>query len=176
MPLQAKANGLQLCPVPPELSSLNAVELRLICLRAPFMKMVALPSGKQRSIHGPAVNVPSTICEVLPRLPSQTEMVPLKLKRKGGHYMYDYVTPQKPLDALKFLKTNNPLYCDIEINDQWFEQAHDELGVCLVEQNDETMDTECDQPETESEPMECSSDELSLALQKLKNFGLSERL
>ena len=52
------------------------------------MKMVALPTGKQRSIHGPAVNVPSkvdTICEVLPRLPSQTEMVPLKLKRKVAY-------------------------------------------------------------------------------------------
>ena len=108
MPLQANANGLQLCQVPPELSSLNALELRLICLCVSFMKMVALPTGKQRSIHGPAVNVPSkvdTICEVLPHLPSQTEMVPLKLKRKvayRGHYMYDYVTPQKPLDALRF--------------------------------------------------------------------------
>ena len=75
------------------------------------MKMVALPSGKQRSIHGPAVNVPSkldTICNVLPRLPSQTELVPLKLKRKlsyRGHYMYYYVTSQKPLIALK---ANNP--------------------------------------------------------------------
>ena len=78
--------------------------------------MVALPSGKQRSIHSPAVNVPSkvdTICNILPRLPSQTELVPLKLKRKlsyRGHYMYDYVTPQKPVIALKFLKVNNPLY------------------------------------------------------------------
>ena len=181
MPLQAKANGLQLCQVPPELSTLNALELRLICLRVPFMKMVALPTGKQRSIHGPAVNVPSkvdTICEVLPRLPSQTEMVPLKLKRKvayRGHYMYDYVTPRKPLDALRFLKAQNPLYCDIEINDQWFEEAvanDDEVGMCLVEQNDETMDTECDQPETEIEPMECTSDELSLALHKLKSLAL----
>ena len=82
---------LQLCQVPPELSSLSALELRLICLRVPFLKMVALPTGKQRSIHGPAVNVPSkvdTICEVLP---SQAEMVPLKLKRivaYRGHYMY----------------------------------------------------------------------------------------
>ena len=59
MPLQAKANGLQLCQVPPELSSLNALELRLISLRVPFMKMVALPTGKQRSIHGPAVDVSS---------------------------------------------------------------------------------------------------------------------
>ena len=84
LPLQAKPNALQLCPVPPGLSSLNALELRLICQRVPFIKMVALPSGKQRSIHGPAVNVPSkvdTICDVLPRLPSQTEMIPLKLKR-----------------------------------------------------------------------------------------------
>ena len=30
MPLQAKANGLQLCPVPSQLSGLNLLELRLI--------------------------------------------------------------------------------------------------------------------------------------------------
>ena len=78
------------------------------------MKMVALPSGKQRSIHGPAVNVPSkvhTICDVLPRLPSQSELVPLKLKRKvahRGHYMYDYIRPQKLLDAFRYLKATIP--------------------------------------------------------------------
>ena len=43
MPLQAIANGLQLSQIPPEL---NALELRLNCLRVPFI-MVALPSGKQ---------------------------------------------------------------------------------------------------------------------------------
>ena len=51
------------------LSGLNALELRLISLHVPFVKMVALPSGK----YGPAVNVLSkvdTICDVLPRLPS----------------------------------------------------------------------------------------------------------
>ena len=57
------------------------------------MKMVALPTGKQRSIHGPAINVPSkldSICNLLPRLPSQTDIIPLKLKRKlrfKGHYI-----------------------------------------------------------------------------------------
>ena len=73
MPVQAKVNGLKLSEIPSELSRLNVLELRLICLRVPFMKMVALPAGKQKSIHGPAVNVPSkvdTICNVLPRLPS----------------------------------------------------------------------------------------------------------
>ena len=46
-------------------------------------------------------------CEVLPRLPSQSELVPLKLKRKvayRGHYMYDYIRPQKLMDALRYLK------------------------------------------------------------------------
>ena len=73
MPLQPKANGLKLCDIPPEPSGLNALGLRLITLLVPFMKMVALLSGKQRSIHGPAVNGPSkvdTICDMLPRLPS----------------------------------------------------------------------------------------------------------
>ena len=70
MPLQAKAYGLQLSAIPPELADLSALELRLICL------CLLLPSGKQRSIHGPAVNVPSkvdTICNILPRLPSQSD-------------------------------------------------------------------------------------------------------
>ena len=145
MPLQAKANGLQLSDIPTELADLNALELRLICLRLPFMKMVALPTGKQRSIHGPAVNVPAkvdTVCNILPRLPSQSELVPLKLKRKlayKGHYMYDYITPQKLLDALSFLKANNPLYAGIDVNQEWLESAmanDAELCECLVESED----------------------------------------
>ena len=32
MPLQARANGLQLCPIPNQLSGLNMLELRLISL------------------------------------------------------------------------------------------------------------------------------------------------
>ena len=59
--MQAKANHLQLDPIPEELSNLNALELRLISLRVPFLKMVALPAGKQRSIQGPSVNVPSKL-------------------------------------------------------------------------------------------------------------------
>ena len=189
MPLQAKANGLQLPEIPPELSGLNALELRLISLRVPFMKMVALPSGKQRSIHGPAVNVPSkidTICDVLPRLPSQFELVPLKLKCKvayKGHYMYDYIRPQKLLDALRYLKANSPLYADIDVNEQWLEEAmanDEELCQYLVEQDDEQMDTECESDtggsanvaeRVQNEPMECSSnsDEFSTALQQLKS-------
>ena len=132
LPSQAKANGLALCDIPFELCNLKSLELRLICLRVPFMKLVALPTGKQRCIHGPAVNVPSkldSICNLLPRLPSQTNLIPLKLKRKlrfKGHYMYDNVCPEKVLNALLWLKNNNCLYSDVEINLHWSDDsAHD---------------------------------------------------
>ena len=154
MPVQAKANGLQLSSIPTELSCLNALELRLISLRVPFMKMVALPSGKQRCIHGPAVNVPSkldSICTMLPRLPSQSELIAVKLKRKlayRGHYMYDFVSPGRVMNALVWLKSNNPLYANIEINDNWLQEslANDaDLFAGLVEQpdtNDENSNIE----------------------------------
>ena len=48
MPLQSVANNLKLPSVPFELSCLNKLEIRLVSLRVAFMKMVALPSGKQR--------------------------------------------------------------------------------------------------------------------------------
>ena len=93
------------------------------------MKMVSLPCGKQRGIHGPAVNVPSNvdnIVDVLPRLPSQCELIPLKLKRKlayKGHYMYQYVRPNVVLNALKWLKVNNPLYTNVNINEDWLSDS-----------------------------------------------------
>ena len=86
-------------------------------------QVIKLPSGKQRCIHGPAVNVPSkldSVCTVLPRLPSQSELIPLKLKCQlayKGHYLYDYVTTEKILNALKWLKVHNPLYASVEINE-----------------------------------------------------------
>lgn len=68
IPAQAKCNGLQLLDIPAVLSKLNELEVRLISQHIPFMKIVALPCGKQRCIHGPAVNVPtstSAICQLL---------------------------------------------------------------------------------------------------------------
>ena len=58
--------------------------------------------------------------------------------------MYDYITPQKLLDALSFLKANNPLYADIDVNREWLESAmanDAELCECLVEQpNTDTVE------------------------------------
>ena len=37
--------------------------------------------------------------------------------------MYQYVQPEKVLAALKWLKSNNPLYRDIEVNDNWLSDS-----------------------------------------------------
>ena len=58
--------------------------------------------------------------------------------------MYDYITPQNLLDALRLLEANNPLYADIDVNEQWVEAVmanNEELCKHLVEHDDEDMDT-----------------------------------
>ena len=132
------------------------------------MKMVALPSGKQHCIHGPAVNVPSkldNVCELLPHLPSESELVPFKLKRKlsyKGHYMYDYVHPDKVMSALRWLKANNPLYKDVTINEDWVNDSlttGSELFTGLTEPTEESMDTDntCTEESMDTKNMEESN-------------------
>ena len=129
MPAQAKANNLYLASQPKEMKDLNALELRLLCQRIPFLKLLGLPRGKQHGIHGPAINVPSNVdqvCSVLPRLPSESQLIPLKFKRKREykkHYYYDFVDINKVVNALQYLKTNNPLYSNIKMLDNWSEKA-----------------------------------------------------
>ncbi|XP_071953105.1 uncharacterized protein [Antedon mediterranea] len=132
MPTQAKANNLSLTDQPRALTNLNALELRLICQRVPFMKMVGLPRGKQHGIHGPAVNVPAkldTVCSLFPRLPSETQLIPMKFKRSlkhSSHYIYDYVDIGRVLTALRYLKRDNVWYHEIDIRDNWVLDAEND--------------------------------------------------
>ena len=149
VPGQAKYNNLALKPIPEELSSLNSMEIMLISKRIPFMKLVSLPRGKQIAIHGPAVNVPTnmdTICNLLPRIPSEAQLVPFKLKRKlqyKGHYMYQTIRPDKIMIALNWLKDNNEHYSDIEINQDW-EKSWDEHLDQNAEETSEINDEQKD--------------------------------
>ena len=92
------------------------------------MKLVKLPRGKQRGIKGAAVNVPADLglaCTLLPRIPDDdAHIISLKLKRKLEYkqaYLHDTIRPEKVLAALHYLKNNNPLYLDIEINENWIQ-------------------------------------------------------
>ena len=125
LPAQAKANGLELNGIPNEVMSLSSFEKQLISTRIPFMKIVNLPRGKQRSLHGPVVNVPAKfdkVCSLLPRIPQSAGLIRVKLKRQlkyKGHFMHELVRPEKIREALRWLKANNPLYSEVKINNNW---------------------------------------------------------
>ncbi|XP_078603869.1 uncharacterized protein LOC144877698 [Branchiostoma floridae x Branchiostoma japonicum] len=134
VPTQSRINDMELDVIPEELKELRPLELRLISQRIAFMKMVGLPRGGQKAIHGSAVNVPSKlqpVISLLPRLPESAEVVPFKLKRKlcyKGHYMHQYIRPQCVMKALRWLQENNPLYRDISICKDWESQWKDSEG------------------------------------------------
>ena len=96
------------------LSSLTDFEARLISQRLVFMKILALPRGRQKSIHGTVVNVPvntSHTCSLLPRMPTNSGLIPVKLKRKleyRGHVEFQNVSPDRVISAL-LLKANQSI-------------------------------------------------------------------
>ena len=124
IPAQSKANRMILDEIPDELKDLNTLELHIICKRIIFMKLVRLPRGKQKGIRGAAVNIPADLgpaCNLLPRLPADAHIVSLKLKRKLEYkqaYLHDTIHPEKVITAFHHLKNNNPLYGNIEINEE----------------------------------------------------------
>ena len=125
LPPQASANNLALPDTPPELSNLTTLEERLLSQRYPFMKLLALPKGRQSGIKGAVVNVPvqaEQVCNVLPKTPNEAGFLPLKLKRKlqySGHHTFQYIRPNIVKQAFKWLKKNNPLYFNAVERNEW---------------------------------------------------------
>ena len=64
-------------------------------------------------VDGPPINVPTTldkICSILPCIPDEAHVYPMKLKRKlsyKGSYMYNTIRKDVVMNALKWLKENN---------------------------------------------------------------------
>ena len=80
---------------------------------------------------------------MLPRIPTDAHIISLKLKRKLEYkqaYLHDTIRPEKVITALHYLKNHNPLYADIEINEDWIKTWQDldqELynGIFDIEEN-----------------------------------------
>ena len=128
IPPQAQVNNMALHQEPCILDELTDFESRLLAKRIPFMKITALPRGRQRGIVGSVINVPSDVdqtCELLPRTPVSSGIIPVKLKRKQeykAHVFYEHVRPNKVLEAFHWLKRNNIHYQDvIDASDVWEE-------------------------------------------------------
>lgn len=152
MPPEAAANKMHLDPVPEELSCLNSLVQHLILLHIPFMKVMALPKGGQKNIHGPVVCVPSDVkkTSMLPLKPNENLLLRVKLKRKlnyKGYYEYQFINPANLTSALEYLKQNN----------QWYE------GVAINREMD-SFDGNEDLPQEQTEPCDEDSEPQQVAI------------
>ncbi|XP_051814270.1 EF-hand domain-containing protein D1 isoform X1 [Acanthochromis polyacanthus] len=124
MPTHAVANNLELAPIPPELAQLNVLERQLIAKILPFAKIIALPKGQQRAVHGAVVCVPSEVESVvnsLPRPLPEAQLLQVKLKRhirfKGYQHFYT-VNMMNVLVALEKLREQHSEYSDVTIDEE----------------------------------------------------------
>ncbi|XP_028408493.1 uncharacterized protein LOC114531049 [Dendronephthya gigantea] len=119
IPCQAVYNDMFVDEIPVELALLEKLEQILIAQRIVFEKIIVMPKGQQKKVSGAICNVPvdcDQTCNVLPRPPEMSGIIMLKLKRKlefRGHVYFQAVRPQQVLNALNWLKQNNPLYYNI---------------------------------------------------------------
>ena len=122
IPCQALWNKLQLSEFPDHIPCLNKLERVIIAKRILFSKIITMPKGQFRKIKGAICNVPiedDTICNILPRGIDSNGMILLNLKRTlcyHGHVLFESVRPDIVQTALNYLKQNNPLYNNVEIN------------------------------------------------------------
>ena len=131
LPVCAKANFMTF-PTKPDLLNLTELEERLISPRIPFMQIRELPRGGQLSIHGNVVNVPADVnstVNLLPRSVSESETIPVKLKRRldyKHHYQFQSIRPKKVLQAVEYLVRTSKLFQDegIQINDGWMDSLN----------------------------------------------------
>ena len=126
MPDQACVNGLQLHNIPQDLQSILPLERRIISPGIPFIMILVMKQyGGHYKVNGPPANVSTTldqIIEILPQMPSDLQLYPVKLKHKleyKTHYMYDMIHRDHVLGAITWLKAHNSHYENIKLNEHW---------------------------------------------------------
>ena len=99
--------------------------------------------------NSPPVNVPATldqIIEILPHMPSELQLHPVKLKHKleyKSHYMYNMICRDHIISAITWLKEHNSHYADIKLNEHWYyDIAAKEVSVQLDENDNHITVTE----------------------------------
>ena len=126
-------NNLDVVPInDPELQ-LSELENNLIALRIMFQKIYYLPKSRWTALKDRVINIPvekeniiNTI-EKLPRLPIESGLVEVKLKRKleyTNNHKREFVDPKKIFKALEHLKNSgHPGYTDFDTIEQYTDRC-----------------------------------------------------
>ena len=122
-------NGLDVVAIEDPDFQLSELENNLIALRIMFQKIYYLPKSRWTALKDRVINIPiekeniiNTITQ-LPRLPTESGLVEIKLKRKmtyKNNHKREFVDPNKIFKALEFLKAcGHPGYKDFDSREEY---------------------------------------------------------
>lgn len=146
VPSQSIFNKLQIFDFRSELKSIRRLERVLIAKRITLKKITIMSRGQSPKLKGALCNVPVDhvdVSDILPRQADSNGIVVIKLKRKleyRGHVYFEIVRPDFVLRLLQYLRSNNHLYKDVEIN---MDNIPNEL-ISLNDENESSVDFQID--------------------------------
>ena len=126
-------NGLDVDSTPEWMSELSSVGKSLVALDLPFLKVREIDKTGMPVTNDRYINVPRTLDEVsktvntLPRKSDELGFINVRIKRKMGlktYHRFERVNGQLVNRVLDYLKGNNELYKEIQINEMKNELVH----------------------------------------------------
>ena len=175
IPPMSVCNGLDIIHSnDPELQ-LSELENNLIALRIMFQKIYYLPKSRWTALKDRVINIPiekdnviNTIKQ-LPRLPAESGLVEVKLKRKIEYknvHKNEYVDPNKIFKALEYLRAKgHPGYKDFNTREEYMDRCKetDKEGYQSIFEPDDDVDEVFEQldPMNVDEITEVITDELN---------------
>ena len=76
-----------------------------------------MPKGQAPKLYGAIVNVPVDANKTHSLLPNTENIIMVKLKKIKCYVFFEPVCPEKICEVLTYLKYNNPLYSQIQIDE-----------------------------------------------------------
>ena len=136
---------------------LNKLEGFLLKLVIPFIRVANCVRGPHFQVKGSLILISSDIKHSLQRiLPLTQEIIPVKFKRKlryDGYYIGEYVDKNKVQLYHEWLKTNNHLYAEIDLDNDVLENFQES-----IETEAEDVLRACSKSETEATSEEVTDD------------------
>ena len=122
--------------IPYSLPKLNLMEEYLIKLTIPFIRVAHIPRSPNLKLLGGSVCIQSDLSHTMERLNFSPEtIIPVSFKRKlqyEGHYIEQVIDKNKVFEWLLYLKKNNHLYYNVNINFLQLQSQLDDLEDTLL--------------------------------------------
>lgn len=148
--------------VPDELQDLTQCEEMLISRALPIMSCYTKPGGGYFGYKGHVITLPhnvQNIATILPNLPDDLPLI--KINSDDSNSAHFHVRKNKVLEALTWLKTHNPLYKNIVIDNERIQNLPDDGQIHVetinIDYPAERIDEGPDSENTEKQNIETSS-------------------